>query len=71
MQMLMVTTQANLQQAKALATLVQHRIACGILYQREDIPDFYNRLIPRQGLETTCVKEMRSYDVSEYWKELV
>jgi 2-oxoglutarate ferredoxin oxidoreductase subunit beta len=39
--------------------------------QREDIPHFYNRLIPRQGLETTCVEEVRRYDVSEYWKELV
>jgi 2-oxoglutarate ferredoxin oxidoreductase subunit beta len=47
------------------------RIACGILYQREDIPDFYDRLVPRQGLETTCVEEVRRYDVSEYWKQLV
>jgi 2-oxoglutarate ferredoxin oxidoreductase subunit beta len=62
---------SNLAQARALATQVQDRIACGILYQREDIPDFYNRLIPRQGLETTCVEEVRRYDVSEYWKELV
>jgi 2-oxoglutarate ferredoxin oxidoreductase subunit beta len=62
---------SNLQQAKALATQVQDRIACGILYQREDIPHFYNRLIPRQGLDTTCVEEVRKYDVSEYWKELV
>jgi (S)-citramalyl-CoA lyase len=31
----------------------------------------YDRLIPRQGLETTCVEEVRRYDVSEYWKELV
>jgi 2-oxoglutarate ferredoxin oxidoreductase subunit beta len=61
---------SNLQQAKALATQVQDRIACGILYQREDIPDFYNRLIPRQGLATTCVEEVRRYDVSEYWKAL-
>jgi 2-oxoglutarate ferredoxin oxidoreductase subunit beta len=61
----------NLQQAKALAMQVQDRIACGIFYQREDIPDFHNRLIPRQGLETTCVEEVRRYDVSEYWKDLV
>src|SRR5258708_4180467 len=62
---------SNLQQAKALATQVQDRIACGILYQREDVPHFYNRLIPRQGLETTCVEEVRRDDVSENWKELV
>jgi 2-oxoglutarate ferredoxin oxidoreductase subunit beta len=60
-----------LQQAKALAMQVQDRIACGLLYQREDIPDFHNRLIPRQGLETTCFEEVRRYDVSEYWKDLV
>jgi len=61
----------DLQQAKTLAAQAQDRIACGILYQREDIPDFYERLIPRHGLETTCVEEVRKYDVSEYWKELV
>jgi 2-oxoglutarate/2-oxoacid ferredoxin oxidoreductase subunit beta len=62
---------SDLQQARALAKQIQDRIACSILYQREDIPDFYNRLIPRQGLETTCVEEVQRYDVSEYWKELV
>jgi 2-oxoglutarate ferredoxin oxidoreductase subunit beta len=50
---------------------VRDRIACGILYQREDIPHFHDRLVPQQGLETTCVEEVRRYDVSEYWKELV
>jgi hypothetical protein len=62
---------SNLQQAKALTTQAQDRIACGILYQREDTPHFYDRLIPRQGVETSCVEEVRRYDVSEYWKELV
>ena len=62
---------SDLQQAKILAAQAQDRIACGILYQREDIPDFYERLIPRQGLETTCVEEVRKYDVSEYWKGLM
>jgi 2-oxoglutarate ferredoxin oxidoreductase subunit beta len=61
----------DLQQAKTLAAQVQDRIACGILYQREDIPDFYERLTPRRGLEATCVEEVRKYDVSEYWRELV
>jgi 2-oxoglutarate/2-oxoacid ferredoxin oxidoreductase subunit beta len=61
----------NLQQAKTLATEIQDRIPCGVLYQHEDIPHFYDRLIPRQGLETTCVEEVRKYDVSEYWKGLV
>jgi 2-oxoglutarate ferredoxin oxidoreductase subunit beta len=57
--------------AKSLAAQDQDRIACGILYQREDIPDFYERLTPRRGLETTCVEEVRKYDVSEYWREFV
>jgi pyruvate/2-oxoacid:ferredoxin oxidoreductase alpha subunit len=33
---------SNLQLAKTLATQVQDRIACGILYQREDVPHFYD-----------------------------
>src|SRR6202140_261905 len=49
----------NLQQAKALATQVQDRIACGILYQCEDIQYFHDRLIPAERLETTCVDEVR------------
>jgi 2-oxoglutarate/2-oxoacid ferredoxin oxidoreductase subunit beta len=61
----------DLQQAKIIATQVHERIACGILYQRDDIPDFHERLIPRLGLETTCVEEVRKYDVSEYWRDLV
>ena len=71
MQMPMVTTLAICSRRRRSLRQVQDRIACGILYQREDIPHFYNRLIPRQGLETTCVEEVRRYDVSEYWKELV
>ena len=43
-----------------MAAQAQDRIACGILYQREDILNFYERLIPRQGLETTCVEEVRA-----------
>jgi 2-oxoglutarate/2-oxoacid ferredoxin oxidoreductase subunit beta len=61
----------DLMRARELATQTQERIACGILYQREDIPNFYERLLPRQGLETTCVEEVRKYDVSEYWGDLV
>jgi 2-oxoglutarate ferredoxin oxidoreductase subunit beta len=62
---------SDLQRAKTLASQVQDRIACGILYQREDIPNFYERLSPRQGLQTTCVEEVRKYDVSDYWRKLV
>jgi 2-oxoglutarate ferredoxin oxidoreductase subunit beta len=59
------------QHGKELATQVQDRVACGILYQREDVADFYSRLTPRLGLDTTCVEEVRKYDVSEYCREFV
>lgn len=60
----------NADRAEALATQTEDRIACGILYQREDIPSFYERLVPRQGVSTTCVEEVQKYDVSMYWKHL-
>jgi 2-oxoglutarate ferredoxin oxidoreductase subunit beta len=57
--------------AKSLATEVEDRIACGILYQRDDVPNFHERLESRRGLETTCVEEVRKYDVAEYCRNLV
>lgn len=62
---------SDLVEARKIATSTQDRIACGILYQNEDIPDFYGRLLPRQGLETTCVEEVRKYDVSQYYREFI
>jgi 2-oxoglutarate ferredoxin oxidoreductase subunit beta len=61
----------DFEQARSLAVQTRDRIACGVLYQREDVPDFYERLAARRGLETTCVEEVRRYDVSEYCKDLV
>jgi 2-oxoglutarate ferredoxin oxidoreductase subunit beta len=61
----------DLQKARKLATDTKERIACGILYQREDLPSFYERLVPREGKQTTCVEEVQKYDVSEYWRDLV
>lgn len=61
----------DLARARLLATQTDDRIACGVLYQREDVPNFYERLLPRRGLETTCVDEVRKYDVSDYWADLV
>jgi len=57
----------DLAEAKKIATSVQGRIACGILYQREDVPDFYGRLTSRAGVQSTCVEEVRKYDVSSYF----
>ncbi len=61
----------DLAEARRIATSVEDRIACGILYQNEDIPDFYGRLSPRAGVETTCIEEVRKYDVSEYYREFI
>ena len=58
------------ERAEALATQTEDRIACGILYQCEDVPSFYERLLPRQEVRTTCVEEVQKYDVSMYWKGL-
>ncbi|WP_198400113.1 thiamine pyrophosphate-dependent enzyme [Bradyrhizobium pachyrhizi] len=61
---------SNIQAAKALATQTDDRIACGILYQREDVPSFYERLVSRHDVATTCVEEVKRYDVSRYWRSL-
>ena len=60
----------DLAQAKLLATQTEERIACGLLYQRQDAPSFYERLVARQGMETTCVEEVRKYNVSQFWADL-
>jgi hypothetical protein len=71
MQMQMATTQAICSRRGRSPRRYRTASPAAFSINAEDIPDFYNRLIPRQGLETTCVEEVRTYDVSEYWKELV
>lgn len=61
----------DIMEARALAIDTSKRIACGILYQREDIPSFYERLVPRQGKTTVPVEEVKITDVSEYMKAFV
>jgi 2-oxoglutarate ferredoxin oxidoreductase subunit beta len=51
--------------ARALAVDTSKTIATGVLYQREDLPDFYERLVPRQGRKTTAVDEVAITDVSK------
>jgi len=55
----------DLIQARKLATDVQDRIACGILFQSGDDANFYERLKPRQDVTTTCVAEVRKHDISD------
>ncbi len=57
--------------ARELAIHTQERIATGILYQNENVPTFYERLVPRQGKETTLVEEVNITDVSEMLKRFV
>lgn len=57
--------------ARELATNTTERIATGILYRNDKAPSFYDELVPRQGLKTTAVQEVKAVDVREYMKELV
>lgn len=61
----------DMTKARALALDTSKRIAGGVLYQREDIPSFYERLVPRQGKTTTAVDEVAIQDVSEHMKEFI
>lgn len=54
----------DLIKARALAVDTSKQIATGVLYQNEEMPDFYERLVPRQGRETTAVEEVEIQDVS-------
>lgn len=61
----------DMTKARALAIDTSKRIACGVLYQREDVPSFYERLVPRQGKKTMPVDEVAIQDVSEFMKEFI
>lgn len=62
---------SDLAKARALAQPNSERIACGILYQRQDLPSFYDRLVPRQGRETTAVEEVAKVDVTPWMKTFI
>jgi 2-oxoglutarate ferredoxin oxidoreductase subunit beta len=61
----------NLAKARALACDTSKRIATGILYQRDNVPNFYERLVPRQNLKTTPVQEVAIRDVSGLMQRFV
>lgn len=58
-------------QARKIAIDTTERIATGILYQREDLPNFYERLVPRQGKTTTPVEEVAQTDITTLMEEFV
>lgn len=61
----------NLTNARALACATTEKIACGVLYQNENVPSFYEELKPRQGKKTTPVEEVSITDVSALLKRFV
>ena len=61
---------SDLVAGRRLALECEERIACGVLYQQRDAPSFYDRLLPRNGLATTCVEEVHRYDVSRLMQDL-
>ena len=62
---------SDLAKARALAVDTSTTIATGVLYQREDVPSFYERLVPRQGKETTAVDEVAITDVTKLMGKFV
>ncbi len=58
-------------QARRLAIDTSDTIATGVLYQNEDIPNFYERLKSREGKKTQLVDEVAPSDISEMMRRLV
>lgn len=56
--------------ARQIAVDTSKRIATGILYRREDIPNFYERLVPRHGKTTFPIQEVEKQDVTGLMEEL-
>ncbi len=57
--------------ARQTATHTHESIATGILYQNEDVPSFYENLVPRKNKKTTAVEEVEKIDVSPFMKKFV
>lgn len=56
----------DLRKAREIAVDTTERVATGILYHTEDVPEFSERLKPRQGVKTTPVEEVGIVDVSRW-----
>lgn len=57
--------------ARKLAVDTSKRIATGVLYRNEEVPNFYERLVPRQGKKTTPVEEVTPFDVTKLMEEFI
>lgn len=56
--------------ARELAVHTHESIATGILYRNEDVPNFYERLVPRQGKTTTPVEEVAITEVGGFFDRM-
>jgi 2-oxoglutarate/2-oxoacid ferredoxin oxidoreductase subunit beta len=62
----------DIEQAKEIVKLDNQEIyPIGVLYENPDSTSFYQRLIPRQNLETEPLEEVDHFDVSELLTEFV
>jgi 2-oxoglutarate/2-oxoacid ferredoxin oxidoreductase subunit beta len=64
-------TPTDFRTARALAQETQKRIACGILFERKDVPSFYDRLVPRKDRKTAAVEEVERVDTRMLEKRFV
>ncbi len=61
----------NFLKARALAVDTGKRIATGVLYRNETVPNFMERLVPRQSKTTTPVEEVQVTDVNKLMEECI
>jgi 2-oxoglutarate/2-oxoacid ferredoxin oxidoreductase subunit beta len=61
----------DFKKARKLAIDTSKKIATGILYQNEEIPNFIESLVPRQGVVTTPVEEVSVGKIDELMKEFI
>ncbi|MEQ1849727.1 MAG: thiamine pyrophosphate-dependent enzyme [Candidatus Peribacteraceae bacterium] len=61
----------NKENARRIAIDTSKRISTGILYRNEEVPNFIERLVPRQNVKTTPVEEVVLQDVTKLMEEFV
>lgn len=62
---------ADFIKARKTAVDTSNGIATGVLYQNEDVPSFYERLLPRRNLKTVPVEEVEKQDVAKLMEDLL
>ncbi len=62
---------SDFKKARELAVNTSEKIATGILYQNENMPSFYERLVPRQAKTTQLTEEVVPQDISGLMEKLM